>query len=213
MVSGWNQSHNPSLLNSVDFEEFVQSFPGGTFRPRRQTLYNLSAEVSQPLFTWGKVGAALDLAESVAEVTEAQIDTTRLDVAAEAAEAYFELLRALEARQTLEVQRRTRAAALEVVEARFELGDATRLELLRSQASLASLEPEAARSSGAVEVARSRLRRILGLGLEAEIDVAPPLAPLPDPPPLPDLAVLAARRPEVLDLERQQESLGHRIRV
>ena len=213
LVSSWNSIRDPSLLNSPDFEEFVESFPGGSFEPRRQTLYSLSTELSQPLFTWGKVGAAVDLARSAVEITETRIDTVRLDIAAEAAEAYFLLARAAKALETLEVQRQARAAALEVVQARFDLGDATRLELLRSKASLAAVEPAVASSHGAVAVARNRLRRILGLGMSQKMELLPPQAPVPVPPPLQALIAQPPRRPERSDLERQEEALRHRIRV
>ncbi len=213
LVSGWNVSRNPSLLNSPDFEEFVDNFPGGSFKPRRQTLYNLSAELTQPLFTWGKVGAALDLARTAVEVAEAQISTVRLDTAAEAAEAYFQLARAVSAAEALEVQRRTRTAALQVVEARFELGDATRLELLRSKASSAALEPEFARSNGAVEVARSRLRRVLGLGITEEVHLRLPEVAIPTAPGIQGLLTQAQERPEQRDLDRQVEALRHRVRT
>ena len=35
----------------------------GSFVPGEQELYGVSLELSQPLFTWGKVSAAVDLAQ------------------------------------------------------------------------------------------------------------------------------------------------------
>lgn len=213
LLSGWDVSRNPSLLNSVDFEEFVESFPGGSFEPRRQTLYNLSAEVAQPLFTWGKVGAALELARSAGDVAESRIDTLRLDIAAEAAEAYFALARSSQALEALEAQHRARTEAFEVVHTRYELGDATRLELLRSKAALAAVEPARAVKAGEIESARSRLRRILGMTRNTQIQLELPKAAVPSPPPLAALLGGTAKRPEELELLRQEEALSHRIRV
>ena len=161
-TTGWDLSRNPSLLNSADFEEFVEMFPGGSFEPRRQELFTTSTELRQPLFTWGKVGAALDLAESVVEVTEAQISAVRLDTAAEAGRAFYDLLSRKQALGALEAQEQARQEALEVVQARYDLQDATRLDLLRAQASLAQVSPSLEEARGQISVAESRLRRALG---------------------------------------------------
>jgi hypothetical protein len=77
----------------------------------------------------------------VVEVTEAQIAAARLDVGLAAAEAYYDLLAAREALTVGVFQERVRGESLTVVQARYDLGDATRLELLRAEASLAEVTP------------------------------------------------------------------------
>ncbi|MEO1084992.1 MAG: TolC family protein, partial [Acidobacteriota bacterium] len=103
VVSGWNRSRNPSLLNSPDFDDILGQFPD--FEPGEQELWNLGVTVEQPIWSGGKVRAALDLAKLVVDVTDAQIDTARLDLALEAATLYYEWLRAERAIETLEAQR------------------------------------------------------------------------------------------------------------
>lgn len=212
--SGWNSSRNPSLLNSADFQDIIDQFPGGSFEPQRQTLYEVGADLTQPLFTWGKVGAALDLARSAVEITEAQIGTAQLDLAAEAAESYYRLLAARRALETLEIQGRLRTEVLAAVEARFELGDATRLDLLRARSGVAEVAPLVASTRGDVAVAESRLRRALGLEPGSTLEVRSDdreLAPVPSLDALLELA--ERRRPELADLALQGEALGHRVRV
>ncbi len=60
-MTAWSRSRDPSLLNSRDFEDIVDLFPD--FEPGEQELWDLAVEVSQPLYTSGKVRAAVDLAE------------------------------------------------------------------------------------------------------------------------------------------------------
>lgn len=207
-VSSYGQSRNPSFLNSPDFEEFLRNFPGGDFEPGVQELYSAGIEVSQPLYTGGKLRAAVRLAEKVAGVTDAQIRAARLDTALAAAEAYFEVLAAKRALQVVEVQERNRRESLNVVQARYDLGEATRLELLRAQSSLIEVSPEVVGLRGDIEVAESRLRVVLGLPPGTALAVTDRESELPLLPGAQVLAALAREnRPELADLELQRQAL------
>lgn len=210
LVSSWSRSRNPSLLNSPDFEEFLEQFPGGTFEPREQELKSFGVEVTQPVFTFGKIGAAVELAHQVADVAEARIETARLDVALSAAEAYFEVEAARRALETVGQQEKARREALAVIEARYEIGEATRLERLQSQATLAELRPALALAEGRLGQALARLRAVLGLpgGEPLTTRTPPEQTELPPPPPARALLVQAlAERPELRDLDLQTEAL------
>lgn len=231
LTASWSRSRNPAFLNNPDFEDIVEQFPGGDFEPSEQELYSVATEVSQPLYTFGKIRAAVELARLAGGVVEAQIEAARLETALAAAEAYYELVAAEWALGAVESQEEARREALEVVEARYEIGEATRLELLRSRSSLAELGPEIATRRGDVEVAASRLRVSLGLppgmgvateatgrtageghdGAGPEPGDAPKEVfpePLSEPDSLTRLLDRArAGRPELADLALQRESL------
>ncbi len=229
LVSSWNLSRNPALLNSPDFDDIIRQFPD--FRPGEQELWTLSLELRQALYSSGKVKAGIELAGLVVDVTEARIEVERLATAVAAAVDYYRLLAAESALETVEIQRQARGESLAVAEARYELGEATRLELLRSRAALAAVEPAAARIRGAAAVAKSRLRQTLGLAAGSSFEVvslAEPAAKGPrseespsaespseespseesEPPPMERLMELAReRRPELRDLHLQAEAL------
>lgn len=208
----WNRSRNPSFLNSPDFEDIVEQFPD--FRPSTQELQGLNIELSQLLFTWGKIRAGVELAERAALAADAQTRTALLDTARQAADAYFEFLAAEEALVTIDAQRRARQESLDVVQARFDLGDATRLELLQAQAALAEVEPAVAQAEGRVSVARSSLLSVLDLRPGSEIEVVSPGAELPTVEGKQAwLETAWQERPELLDLARQQEALELERRV
>ncbi len=207
LVGSWSRARNPAFLNSPDFEDILEQFPD--FKPGEQELWDLGVELRQTLYSGGKVKAAIDLARLVAGVTDAQIGTVELDTALAAAEAYFRLLRAQGALETVEIQQQARQRSLEVVEVRYELGAATRLELLRARSQLAAVEPAVARIGGQVEVGKSRLRTALGLEPETVMEVAPAAGELPKPPAFAPLLELAHRqRPELEDLRLQDQALG-----
>ena len=204
-VGGWNMSRNPSLLNSKDFSDFV---PEG-FRPEAQEIYNLGIELTQTLYSGGKIAAAVDLAEVLALIAESSIETARLDLAADVAEAYFSLLAAEGAVETIELQEKTRMQSLRTVEDRLEIGEATRLEQLRAVASLAEVGPLLEQRRGEIELAATQLRALLGMQRNSLLEVASIDADLPGSPPIDGLLEWArTHRPELMDLDLQKRSLG-----
>jgi len=212
--AGWSHSRNPSFLNSRDFEDIISQFPGAALTPRSQSLTTAGISLSQPLLTFGKISAAIDLAKLAARVTDAEIEIARLDTALAAAEAYYGLLAAREQVRTLELEQQARAEALAVVQARYDIGDATQLELLQALAALAEVRPVVATARGGAEVAEIRLWAVLGMQPDEEVEVR---AVDVDPPPPPDRARLAragwSARPELKALVLEREARGHQEAV
>ena len=220
LVASWGRSRNPTFLNSPDFDDLIGQFPD--FQPGEQELWDLGLEVNQTLYSGGKVQAAIDLAELVVEVDDAQTRTVILDTALAAAELHYELLAARRSAAAVESQRRAREESLGVLQARYDLGDATELERLRAVASLQAVAPALARAEGRIEVVSSRLRALLGLGRSVPLDVVD--VPVIDadtlaseafdhPEPAALVALAAARRPELEDLDLQDKVLGRRVEV
>jgi outer membrane protein TolC len=180
LVASYSQSRNPSFLNSPDFESILEQFPGGSFEPSIQKLWSVAAEVNQPIYTFGKLGSANELARLAGSVVSAQIQAARLETALLAAEAYYDVLAARRALGVIEAQDRARRASLRVTRDRYDIGEATRLELLRAQSQLDELGPTIAALGGDVTVAESRLRQVMGLppGVDLEVVGAPQVAAL-----------------------------------
>ncbi len=207
LVGSWSRARNPAFLNSPDFEDIVSQFPD--FKPGEQELWDIGVRLNQTLYSGGKVRAAVDLAKLVVEVTNAQVSTVELETALAAAEAYYRLLQARAALETVEIQHQARQRSLEVVEVRYELGSATRLEMLRARSALVAVEPTVARIRGDVDVSKSRLKAILGLDLGTGVEASPATGELPEPPALDLLLELARRdRPELENLRLQGRALG-----
>ena len=109
-----------------------------------------------------------------------------------------------------ELREKARREFLAVIQARYDIGEATRLELLQSQATLAELRPALASSEGRLEMARARLRAVLGLadGEPLEVLASAEEVNLPAAPPAGALLAQALdQRPEFRDLRRQAEAL------
>jgi len=213
-TASWSRSRNPAFLNNPDFEDIVRQFPGGNFRPSEQELWSTGVELSQPIFTFGKLRAAIQLAKLAGSVVDAQVEAARLETALAAAEAYYGLLAAQQSVAVVEAQQTARRSALDVVEARYEIGEATRLELLRSRSALAELAPELATRRGNVDVAAARLRGVLGLPAGTRVVTEASEADLREPRALGPLLDLAFdTRPELTDLRTQRQTLEKRQQI
>ena len=206
LSSSWGQSRSPSFLNSSDFEEIIDQFPGGSFSPSTQELSRAVIEVKQPVWTFGKIRAAIDLAKIVGEAADAQIRTAQLDAAFATAEAYYRVQAAREGLATIEAEREFRSRDLARIEDLLEIGEATQLEQLRAFSALAAVDPEVARRQGQVTVAEMRLRQLLDLPPDEPLELEPSSATLPEPPAIAVLVAAAAGRPEIEDLLHQEDA-------
>ena len=212
LTAGWNQNRNPSLLNSPDFDDIIEQFPG--FSPSVQELYNWSVGLSQPLYKAGKIGAAIKLAKLVSQITEALIHTAQLDAGLFASEAYFRVLESREGLATIEIQQEAREASLEVVQVRYDLGEATELELLQAKAALAELSPAVDSARGAVRVALINLQAVLDLPDDYPLNVAELDETLPDQPTYEGALEFALEnRPEFTDLELRVEAFDKQKKI
>jgi outer membrane protein TolC len=206
LSSSWGQSRSPSFLNSSDFDEILDQFPGGSFEPSTQELSRAVVELKQPVWTFGKIRAAIDLAKIVGEATDAQIRTARLDAAFSTAEAYYRVQAAREGLATIESEREYRSRDLARIEDLLEIGEATQLEQLRAFSALAAVDPEVARRKGQVTIAEMRLRQLLDLPTDEPLELEPSSATLPAPPEIDRLVAAAAGRPEIEDLVHQEDA-------
>ena len=210
--AGWNQNRNPSLLNSPDFDDIIEQFPG--FSPSVQELYNWSIGLTQPLYQAGKIGAGIQLAKLVSQITEALIHTAQLDAGLFASEAYFRVLESREGLETIEIQQEAREQSLAVVEARYDLGEATELERLQAKAALAELSPVVDTARGSVRVALINLKAVLNLPEAQAIEVDEFDEPLPAIPTYENaLQHALVTRPEFTDLELRVEALDKQKKI
>src|SRR5579859_7624080 len=88
---------DPSLLNASGLDNFPADLRNALV-PSAVNLFDYAVTVKQPLFTQGKVGAALRLASVEAEGAVSEIDRAQQDVALATTKAFFGLLWAERAR-------------------------------------------------------------------------------------------------------------------
>lgn len=164
--------------------------PGGFFglKAADVTPRAALATFEQPLFTGGRVSAALSRARAGERMAEAAVDNVRADLAASVAEAYGAVLIAEEQQRLYAALIATTSEVVRHAQNRFDVGDAPRTDLSQANARLAEARAQLAAAHGAIRVTRARLASLIGHDPGQ-------LGPLPAPPALPadlEAAILAA---------------------
>ncbi len=175
---------------------------GGLF-PSGQTTPAAGLSLSQTLYSWGQVGAAIRAAKHGIAGAEDQLDHYRQAAVRDVTEAFYDVLlaRRLEeiAKETLALREKQLAEA----EKRQGLGTATDYDVLAARVALDNQRPEVIRTSNLVVLALDRLGLVLAEE-KATIDVEGTLEATTEAVPPFEEAVASAleKRPDLRGLVR-----------
>jgi HAE1 family hydrophobic/amphiphilic exporter-1 len=135
-----------------------------------QANRTVDLSLSQPLYTWGKIGAALKAAEVGLKTADQQLRLFRQAAFRDVSIAFYDVLLAKElhrlAQENLAQKERHHAEA----KRKFEAGVATDYDLLAAEVELQNARPELIRTDNQIRNSRERLRFLLGAD-QAELDV------------------------------------------
>ncbi|MGK2855895.1 MAG: efflux RND transporter permease subunit [Thermoanaerobaculia bacterium] len=179
----------------------------GDLYPAEQDAYYGDVSVSQVLFAWGKVGAAIRAAEEGVASAEDQLEIYRQAAIRDTSAAFYDVLLARELASISAATLAQRERHLAEAKRRYELGVATEYDVLSASVAVDNAKPEVIRTGNLVRTAYERLRLVLA---EPEIkdEVSGVLeAPIEDPPAYD--AVMA----EALEMRPDLRELEHRIGV
>jgi len=162
--------------------------------------------VSQPIYTWGKIGAAVRAAEKALKTAEERLRLARQSVEQQVTGSFYDLLLAKELHVLARQNRSQKERHLFEAERRFEAGVATDYDILAARVAVENASPEVIRTENDARIARDRLRFLLSIEEEVDADGALQgeglsLAVLPSYEE--SLALAVNRRPELTDLRHQ----------
>ncbi len=188
------------------WDNTYQLFFGDVY-PASQRTFSVDVGVTQTLYAWGKVGAAIEAAKEGIASAEDLLEVSRTAAVRETTESFVDVLlaRALEtiAADTLAQRERHLAEAKK----KFDLGVATDYDVLSASVAVDNARPDVIHSANLVRTAMQRLRLVLG---EPELDrevVGDLTIDLTEPPDVETvIAEALAKRPDLVELE-------HRIAV
>jgi outer membrane protein TolC len=192
-----------SLLRDRDESQKIYS-PMQTERTDRRSA---KVGLTQPLFTWGQVGAAIRAAEVGIKSADEQLRLYRQAALLDVSAAFYDVLLARElhdlAVRNLEQKRRH----LEEARRKYQAGVATDYDILAATVSVDNTRPEVIRTENQIRTKREKLRFLLAVE-GGEIDVAGSLEVDLRPSPSPEEAFTLARgkRPDLADIR-------YRIRI
>ena len=151
--------------------------------PPTATCATADVSLSQALFTWGQVGAAIRGAKLGIASAEDDLRQARQSARRDVTAAFYDVLLARELAVITRDTVSQREKHLEEARRKSAMGTATDYDVLAAEVALANARPEAIRAANLVPTARQRLRFLLA-ETQREVDVtgalAAPLAPYPD---------------------------------
>lgn len=182
-------------------DESQSALYGGSPRQYSRTL---DMTLSQPLYTWGKIGAAIRAAEAGLKTADEQLRLYRQNAHRDVTAAFYDILLARELHRVALENLEQKKRHLDEAQRRFSAGVATDYDMLAAEVAVKNARPEVIRSEHAVVTARERLRFLLALE-SSEIDVTGRLETAVEPPKSYDEALKTARlkRPELGDLRHR----------
>jgi outer membrane protein, heavy metal efflux system len=139
--------------------------PEGTFEIEKETPKQ-SFAFAVPLELGGKRGKRIALSEAIVKAGDMEVAVILAQTRNDVRRAYYDVLVADTKLAVLRELRDLSQRARDTAQARFEAGDAPRLELLQAGLTLAAAENDATAAEGAVTAARSRLNAVLGQPLD-----------------------------------------------
>ena len=222
-VLTWRKTRDPGLRNSPFFTRFAgagdddQQLPPGAFDAFFFTNYLWNIEVSQPIFTFGRVSNAMNAAREERGGVNLDVQGIENRVSYDTVRAAYAFLLAQHNLRVLETERQSRQRQLDQVQVRFELQDATKLDLLRARVTLANLNPEILAADNNLQVALASVNNTLGRPMDAPIEV---LAELTRPDPVPNvmrpqalLEIAGQYRPELRRFAVDRKVLDARVGI
>ena len=162
---------DPSILNSSSFDEVPQEFRDALV-PRPANMFDMGLNLKQPIYTAGKVRTALKLAEVSLEEKNSAREAVRQQLTFKVFEAFNALLLAEANREVVRETQQQRMKHLEQARIRFNNGVATEVDVLRSEVSVANMEPALIRADNSVRLARAAINNLIVADLEAPIRIA-----------------------------------------
>lgn len=162
---------------------------------------SLDLSLSQPLFTWGKIGAAIRAAEVGLKTADEQLRIYRQAVWRDVTVAFYDLLLARELHALAVENLRQKERHLGEAQRKYAAGVATDYDVLAAEVAVENARPETVRSDNAIRTAEERLAFLLVCD-SRELKVSGSLAVTPEPAPEWQAAFEKAllKRPDLADL-------------
>jgi len=187
-----------SLNGSVDLaRDNSQGVIGNGVRQFSRTT---DVTLSQPLYTWGKIGAAIRAAEVGLKTADEQLRLYRQAAYRDVTTAFYDILLTRELFQLAGENLAQKKRHQDETRRRFAIGVATDYDVLAADVAVENARPEVIRSENSIRTARERLRFLLAIEGE-DLDVSGALGSVPEQATTYQAALESARkhRPELSD--------------
>jgi outer membrane protein TolC len=153
-----------ALLGDVTRSRDVTSIITGQAKDvHARSFYTTQATLNQPLFYWGKIGTAIDIAKMGEQEASHAFATAELETLHGVSKAYIAVLSAQAELEVVATRQKTAEQFLEDVKAKLEAQTATELDRLRAESEFLAVVPETLQAEANFQRAQEVLNGQLGL--------------------------------------------------
>ncbi|TAL15549.1 RND transporter [bacterium] len=198
-----------NLLRQEDDSQSRLGVPGTA-----TNIAGAGVNVSQVLYTWGQLDAAVRAAEIGMQTADDELRVARQEAALTVTSTFYDLLLVKELNALAVQNLQQREKHLEEAKKKLAAGVATDYDLLSAEVAVKNAKPEVSKTQNQIRLLRDRLRFQLGIE-EGEVDVKGSLEVVPSPAPGYEVALKSAKenRPELAALQKRLEVYGELVTI
>jgi len=220
-AAGFLPSLNSEGLHTLTEKLFILEFPSFIpgEPPQRISMdftkdYQFSLNFSLPLFTSGRLTSGFRQAKYNLRSTEEAVRQSNHITVFNAKKAFYGYLLTKDFVKVAEEAVDVAEKHLKNVKSLYEVGVASKFDLLRSEVQVANLKPQLIRARNNLKIAELSLKTLLGLDLSQPIEIKGHLTYEPFEPDLEESVSKAMlKRPEISQLEYQKEMAGQGLKL
>jgi len=211
-VAGFFPSLNSSGLATLDEKLFELEFPSliPGMPPEKVKVdftrdYQFSLNLSVPLYTGGRLSAGYRSAKYNLKSTEESVRQSEQLTVFNTKAAFYGSLLAREFVRVAEQAVKDAEDLYKNVKSQYEVGLASRFDLLRSEVRVVNLRPQLIQAKNNFEVMKLNLKTLLGMDIAIPIEIEGNLSYEPIEPDMEkSLGAALLNRPEIIQLEYQK---------
>ena len=220
-ASGFMPSLNAQGQQTLDEKsmelEFPSFIPGEP--PQRVEMdftrdFQFAMTLSLPLFTGGRLTSGFKQAKYNLESTKEAVRQSKHLTVFNTKRAFYRHLLAKEFVSVAEEAVRVAEENLENVKNMYEVGMASKMDLLRSEVRLTNMQPEVIAAKNNLRISELSLKTMLGMDLSQSVEIEGALSYEPLEPDLEEgITTALAQRPEVRQFDFQRKMAGESLKL
>jgi outer membrane protein TolC len=174
---------------------------------------SIGISLTQPLFTWGQIGAAIKAAKFGIASAEDQLRAFRQAALKDVSGAFYDILLVKEFKKIAIQNLEQKSAHLDQAKRKYSAGVATEFDVLAAQVATENARPDVIKTENTIRIARERLRFLLGITDDVDasgnLDVTEFAIPGYDE----SIDSALKKRPELADLKNRHGMLNELVKV
>jgi outer membrane protein len=198
----------------LEFPSFIPGEPPQKVRVDFTRDYQFSMSLTLPLFTGGRLTSGFKQAKYSLESSREAVRQSEQTTVFSTKGAFFGYLLAKQFVSVAEDAVRVAEKSLQNVKEMYEVGMASKMDLLRSEVRLTNMQPVLIEAKNSLRIAELNLKTLLGLELSQPIEIEGELKYKPYEPHLEECITDAlVHRPEVKQMDFQQKMAEETLKI